>query len=68
MSLRASAGDSRSSSGAMYASVPEIVPASVSVPESVPAPTVVTRFAIPKSSTFARPSGVTTTLALLRSR
>ncbi len=56
----------------MYASVPTIAPASVSdacvsvvaASRSLPS----SGFASPKSSTFARPSGVMTTLALLKSR
>ena len=69
MSERASTGRPSACSGDMYSAVPRIVPATVGtdvIVASVDGRS--TSFAMPKSSTFARPSPVMTMFAGLMSR
>ena len=68
-SLRASAAPPLSTSGAMYATVPTIMPGSVSdTAVAVASPASAVRFARPKSRIFTLPSGAIATFALFRSR
>ena len=70
MSLRSSVGWPSSSSGGMYGIVPASPPIGMASLELVTASLTLdgTRRARPKSSTFARPSALTTTFGVLRSR